>query len=619
MTTKFIVENIPDALKDRRQWVNWRLLKIKGTEQKISFTPGTNEWAKSNDPTTWRTFDEAVNNLDSYDGLTYATAEDDGVVCIDIDDCRDPDSGEIGDWALEIIRMLDSYTEISPSGAGIRIALSGKKPGGRSQNPLAAPEHLRSVEIYERTHFLSFTGWHLDRTPLTVDDGQDGLVLLYTSIFPDQTEKPTEPPEITADDVERANWAAQLIPDNFMDHWHPWIDVGMILHLYGDELLPYWIEASKRSEGFEDGVCEYFWSTFKPEGKPTLLAIGTLVYWLKEAGAWTPMPEPKVIKVLDTQYLLELLEGPTDIDWLVEPIIPLGAAGMIVGDSNVGKTWLSLELALAVASGTPWLGKFNIRRGPVLVIDEENADVLLRRRLHQLIRGHGYRPEELENITFAIGNLVDLKPIERDGVEQPSESFQKIKNTIDVLRPALVVFDSFRRMHSNDENSSQEMSLIAKYIAMLVRVSGSSVVVNHHTNKSHNYRGSTDIKAFNDYQLRAVKAGRNIRVEHEKSRWDKPVDRFTVEWQAPSEDAVQLVYVGGAAKASDPKDDNWTALRILLERGLRTRKELIPAFRVETGKSETTLDRTIRGAEERGMVTKHDDGREVDIELTIQT
>ena len=71
----------------------------------------------------------------------------------------------------------------------------------------------------------------------------------------------------------------------------------------------------------------------------------------------------------------------------VDGLIPPGATVILAGDAGVGKTWLTLDLALAVASGTKWLDSIQCKQGTVLIVDEENSEPFLRKRLHSLING----------------------------------------------------------------------------------------------------------------------------------------------------------------------------------------------------------------------------------------
>jgi putative DNA primase/helicase len=143
-------QDIPDELKRRPQWVNWRAMKKSdGRLDKIPYTPGTQRKASTTDLTTWGTFEEALDGLERFDGIGFVFCSADPYVGVDLDGCVDRESGEVATWAVQIIEGLDSYTELSPSATGVHIIARGKIPhGGR---------HGR-VEMYSQDRFFAMTG-----------------------------------------------------------------------------------------------------------------------------------------------------------------------------------------------------------------------------------------------------------------------------------------------------------------------------------------------------------------------------------------------------------------------------------------------------------------------------
>jgi putative DNA primase/helicase len=152
-----ITENIPEALRERRQWVNWCLeLRELDKLTKVPYTPGTDRRASSTDLMSWTTFEEAFSSYQagsplSYDGIGFMFSSADPFVGIDLDECRDPESGEISPWAKKIIsRVREGYIEASPSGTGVHIIVVGSmRDGGMRKN---------KVEMYSRERFFTITG-----------------------------------------------------------------------------------------------------------------------------------------------------------------------------------------------------------------------------------------------------------------------------------------------------------------------------------------------------------------------------------------------------------------------------------------------------------------------------
>jgi putative DNA primase/helicase len=124
------IENIPGQLTERPQWVCWRLETRDGKPTKVPYTPGTERRASSTDLMTWRTFDQALAAYEAgeppYDGIGFVFCSADPFVGVDLDDCRDPESGAVAEWAQRIIsRVEEGYIEASPSGTGVHVIVEG--------------------------------------------------------------------------------------------------------------------------------------------------------------------------------------------------------------------------------------------------------------------------------------------------------------------------------------------------------------------------------------------------------------------------------------------------------------------------------------------------------------
>ena len=150
-----IVENIPERLTERPQWVNWRLEERGGKKTKVPYTPATLRRASSTDLLTWRTFSEALAAYEagepSYDGIGFVFCSADPFAGIDLDKCRHPESGEISPWAEKIITSVkEGYVEISPSGMGIHVIVEGAVRGGGMRKG--------KLEMYGRDRFFTITG-----------------------------------------------------------------------------------------------------------------------------------------------------------------------------------------------------------------------------------------------------------------------------------------------------------------------------------------------------------------------------------------------------------------------------------------------------------------------------
>jgi putative DNA primase/helicase len=171
------VEYIPAVLKVRPKWVGWHYAWRAGKWTKIPTNPGTGRKARSNDPTTWGSFLEALECCQRcrLDGIGFVFAANDPYCGVDLDECRDPATGQIEPWADTIIREVDSYSEISPSGTGVKLfARATLPPGGNRRG---------QAELYDRGRYFTVTGHHLPGTPHTLEDRQVPVTALHIRIF----------------------------------------------------------------------------------------------------------------------------------------------------------------------------------------------------------------------------------------------------------------------------------------------------------------------------------------------------------------------------------------------------------------------------------------------------
>jgi putative DNA primase/helicase len=179
----FDAERIPDEMRRCRQWVCWAVEirrdksgQLKPT--KVPKDPRTGRNASVTDPSTWGTFEEAVAAAQKRgQGLGFVFEVGGPYTGIDLDGCRDPLSGSISAWAVALIRRFNSYSEVSPSGTGIKIFIEGSLIGqsGRRRGP---------IEIYSAKRFFTLTGDTLSSVHPHVEDRQAELDALVARLFP---------------------------------------------------------------------------------------------------------------------------------------------------------------------------------------------------------------------------------------------------------------------------------------------------------------------------------------------------------------------------------------------------------------------------------------------------
>ncbi|EJN57314.1 phage NrS-1 polymerase family protein [Halogranum rubrum] len=181
-------ELIPEELVERPQWVCWRRAKRDGKATKIPVVPGVGSFASSTDPETWGDFETACDYLERgrADGVGFVFTEDDPIVGVDLDDCRDSESGDTDDDAQDIITRLDSYTEVSPSGTGYHVLIQGSLPEGRNRRG--------KIECYDKARFFTVTGDRVTGTPTAVSQRQDALEVIHHEYIAEESIQATDSP-----------------------------------------------------------------------------------------------------------------------------------------------------------------------------------------------------------------------------------------------------------------------------------------------------------------------------------------------------------------------------------------------------------------------------------------
>src|SRR5579864_6218769 len=120
-------------LRSLNRWLCWKVGPEKeadGTLKKTPFDPRIGRFASCDDPSTWCDYAtaKAAVNAGRYEGFGLVLGKDLGLVIVDFDGCRNPDTGEIAEWAAREIEALDSFTEMSISGTGVHVLLWGEIP-----------------------------------------------------------------------------------------------------------------------------------------------------------------------------------------------------------------------------------------------------------------------------------------------------------------------------------------------------------------------------------------------------------------------------------------------------------------------------------------------------------
>ncbi len=242
-------------------------------------------------------------------------------------------------------------------------------------------------------------------------------------------------------------------------------------------------------------------------------------------------------------------------EYIVDRIVPESSITILSGSSRSFKTYTLLEIALSVAKGTTLFGIFKTQKCAVLIIDEENGERLLQKRLFQL------------------GANVDL-PIYISSMAGYQITDSTVEQTIQTCKEKevkLVIVDALIRIHDSDENSAREMS---KVFAKIRKISDAGIAVlltQHHRKQgahssggSNEMRGSSDILAAVDSHIGVTRNEKfYLRFDQTKQRYDVEIDPFEVK-VIIDEFGFSFEYVGALQVSIDKSEVLKSAITNLL-------------------------------------------------------
>lgn len=496
---------LPEALQPLRSaavWCVWKVEERDGKPTKVPYRSHLSK-ARSNDPTTWQAFDKLPHgNGFAGPGLMLG----DGRQGIDLDMCIGV-SGELEPWAAEIVDRLDSYTEVSPSGRGLKVYLRGPAGGQSSEVSFGEPVEIapgttkrREIALYTGKRFFAFTG-DIYRNRSMREVSPEDIAWLREKIEATrrvESRRKTGGKRGNLRDFLGDDWDAELYP----------LPQGL------QNLIREGVPEGQRSDQFHHTVC---W--LADQGK-TAEQIGALLarYPNGIATKYDGRLEQEVVRCLkkrqerreedkphtdqggDAQkYRLlsvaELLALPPT-RWLVNDLLPARGLAVLYGEPGSGKSFLALDIVAHLARQQPWADR-RVRRAKVVYVVLEGN---LRNRLDAYRQHHG--------LTDA--DLVDLKLIQNQPLNLLIGS--SVPGLIASLRAQLgedagdlvIVIDTLARaMPGGDENASKDMGALIAACGEIERHLTALVVLVHHSGKDagRGARGWSGLKGAADAEI----------------------------------------------------------------------------------------------------------------------
>jgi hypothetical protein len=403
---------IPDELKERDQWVSWTgTIKEDG---KVSKKPH----GESDNPRTWGTFDKAVKQHFTFEntGIGFVFSNDDNYCGIDLDGVRDPITEEIRPWAQEVINTVGSYSEVSPSGKGIKIICKAKLPPLSRHQVIVNGEE--KIEIYDERRFFTVTGQHLPSTPNIINQAQlavDGILSRY---FPNPAQhgvklrhEPRETRPLTKTQIDAAaKVIAERMPAEFRNEFCMAAAGYLLRRTDEDSAFAVLDGAWKRADAYVEQKTYGEVQNIVYKSTPQRLFQGTayggpkleeraqgILKALDEilgeniaAKSFNPLG-----KIISARDLIHKKFKPKE--YVIEGNVAVGV-GLLAGKPKIGKSWLVLNESIAIASGNRALGELNVNQGRVLYMALEDSQQRLQERLKNALAGDPI-PDDLDIVT----------------------------------------------------------------------------------------------------------------------------------------------------------------------------------------------------------------------------
>jgi len=485
---------IDQKLKQCHQWITWRYEKRGKKFTKVPYQPSGIP-ASTTKPETWSSFDDVTDPFavgdKGFDGIGFVFSPDDGLVGIDIDDCIDAD-GNWNELATKTVEEVGGFIELSPSGRGLHIITE-------SELAKAHVDHDIGLEIYDRGRYFTVSGHPVnghravqpsDLTSLI--DRHFGSDNQITAPAGASLENYKAPADMTDEQVRAM--LKLLDPDG--SGYGGWLEVGMALHhQYGGGYLgmEIWDEWSQRSQDYDEQEIERKWPSFASTLDRTPVTLATVIKRAKDARDL--LVEKKKEKAGEAQAAQLEAETLPDLDFMSIPQREWVLGNRLLGSyitatfapGGVSKSTFSLVSAVAVATGRDLTGEGLRKRGPVWVINDEDDEIEIQRRLAGIsilfsipwseIRANVY-------VTSGYGHPYLIARRDKDYNIVTTPNVDKIIEEIKRKEIVYLVADPLITMHEGSENDNNEIQKAVDSFKKIASETGVAIELVHHTRKS---------------------------------------------------------------------------------------------------------------------------------------
>jgi len=504
-------KNIPPSMKGLNNWVVWKVESNgNGRPTKVPYQskhPGKK--AKSTDQTTWSSYQEAIEAFkthrdDSIMGIGFVVSGT-PFTGVDLDHCRNRETGEIEPWAKEIIDILKSYHEITPSGTGVRVYVKGKLPDGHSCRG-------DGIEVYSKNRFFTVSG---NSPPgfKEIMPREEELKGVYDKFI--KNGNPEDAP-VSDENFSHLCGKSPFSDNEVFDHALQANNKEKFLQLWNNEIGPSPSKAYPSQSEADLALCSIlaFWTQRDPEAIDRLFRQSKLFRnkWDETHGNMTygektirkaiertidvytptrqesePAKDPLNTRTLITKSeinkrgegksLSEILNQPElEERYLVKPLLSRGDKGFVVSSYKIGKTLFLTQLTLCLSMGIPFLGFEIPKPAKVLYVRFELKESRFKKRLESMVAGLG-----------GMGRL-QMEPIFElvKGFNISTENdFQWLMGLLGKHQAEVLMLDPLYKLSPIDlKDTANAMPLIRRFDTIIEAYPDLLLITAHHLRKS---------------------------------------------------------------------------------------------------------------------------------------
>lgn len=545
---EFPVQNIPRTLREVDQWLCWKIVVEidqktgERKERKVPIHPRSGLQASVTDPSARTSFDTAFALYQSRNDLTgvgFVFTPDDPYAGVDLDHCLDAEGGFI--WGREIVAGLNTYSEISPSGRGIKLFLKARKPDhANCRKDGFGPDGKGKVEVYDRARFFTVTAQRLDAYSPDVEAKQGDIEQMCewlwpkTGASPDQ-QRASRQASGTDHDVRYQACLKALLAMNVTDH----NDGSHRLYVACCRCVEHDLRDADAIHCIRD------YAAARPF--PVTWSDPQIVTRLRDAekrcernAAFASDAKAKVDAEQDVTPLLQSVDAlldnfPVLREPIIEGLLRVGETMNVIAPPKLGKSWLVTDLAIAVATGRQWLDTYQTHQGNVLLLDNELHAETSANRIPKVARARQLTMSVIGQTMFVDNQRGRLRDINR------------LEAYFEKLKPGffkIIILDAFYRFlpKDTDENSNGNLTDIYNQIDQYAADLNCSFVLVHHASKGNQSGKSvTDVGAGAGSQSRATDTHMVLRHHQEPGcvvvdaavRSWPPIEPKCLRWEFP--------------------------------------------------------------------------------------